>query len=404
MMRIGILGHRFVYWGGGLDFLRAVCGSLHASGADVELHLLMPTAGPRLRLRKLAGNAWRTAKRSLGQTALAVRSPDPKVIDDFVASTRGILVPHVIDIGEGPLFDACRRLGLHALLPSMLPLKHKSLPPWLGYIPDFQHVHLPHYFAQIEIDGRNREYGEMIRTARAIVVNSEAVAEDIRRFAPEAAVQICALPFSAAPEPAWLESAGIDPKRYGIDGPFFLISNQFWQHKDHATAYRAFSRVLSEHPSTHLVCTGETHDYRNTAHFAGLCALADSLGLGSRLHVLGLIPKLEQISLMRSSVAVIQPTLCEGGPGGGSVFDAIALGVPAILSDIPINLEIRESGVSYFKGGDADSLAACMRAHFSAAPAPRPSNESLCAAGYNRRRKTGAVLLQAIDRVAGSAG
>jgi glycosyltransferase involved in cell wall biosynthesis len=404
MMRIGVLGHGFVYWGGGLDFLRMVCGSLHACDADVELHLLMPTAGPRLRLRKLAGKAWRTAKRGLGQTALAVRSPDPKIIDDFVASTRDILVPHVIDIGEGPLLNVCRRLGLHALVPSMLPLKHTSLPPWLGYIPDFQHVHLPHYFAQIEIDDRNRLYGEIIRTAPAIVVNSEAVARDIRSFAPDAAVDICSLPFSAAPDPAWLESAGIDPKNYGIDGPYFLISNQFWQHKDHATAYRAFSSVLSEYPGTNLVCTGETHDYRNTEHFAGLCALADSLGLARRLRVLGLIPKLEQISLMRSSVAVIQPTLCEGGPGGGSVYDAIALGVPVILSDIPINLEIRETGVSYFKSGDADSLAARMKAHLSLAPAPRPSNESLSAAGYNRRHKTGAVLLQAIDMVARRAG
>ena len=38
-----------------------------------------------------------------------------------------------------------------------------------------------------------------------------------------------------------------------------------------------------------------------------------------------MINKKDQLSLIRSAKALIQPTLFEGGPGGGSCRDAISL-------------------------------------------------------------------------------
>ena len=61
---------------------------------------------------------------------------------------------------------------------------------------------------------------------------------------------------------------------------------------------------------------------------------------------------------MKGSLAVVQTTLFEGGPGGGSVWDAISLGKPSIVSDISTNLEIEnEPTVTFFKTKDADDLA-----------------------------------------------
>lgn len=45
--------------------------------------------------------------------------------------------------------------------------------------------------------------------------------------------------------------------------------------------------------------------------------LAKKLGIESKIKILGHIPKLEQIELIKNCIAVIQPTLFEGGPGGG---------------------------------------------------------------------------------------
>ena len=63
---------------------------------------------------------------------------------------------------------------------------------------------------------------------------------------------------------------------------------------------------------------------------------------------------------MKQAVALIQPTLFEGSPGGLSVYDALALGVRAIVSDIPVNLEIQEPTVTFFKAANAEDLADMM--------------------------------------------
>jgi glycosyltransferase involved in cell wall biosynthesis len=398
-MRIGILGQGFLYWGGGLDFLRMLCGSIHAADEGVEMHLLLPIAGPRLRVRRLAGSAWRATKRSLGRPTPSVKETDSRIIEDFVLASKPFLTSHKIDIGQRTLADACRRLGLHVLLPSMRALDRTDLPPWIGYIPDFQHVHLPQYFSQAEVDARNRTFGELARTARFIIVNAETVADDLRRFAPECQAKIVALPFSAAPDPAWFELPPLERSIYGIGGPYFMISNQFWKHKDHATAYRAFANVLARFPDVQLVCTGATQDYRNPTHFDELCALARSLGIAGQLRVLGLIPKVDQISLLGSSLALIQPTLFEGGPGGGAVYDAVALGVPAIVSDIPVNREVRERDVIYFRSGDVENLSHCMLDLLSHPFPQRASRETLLVAGTARRQRAGRVLLEAVDQI-----
>ena len=73
--------------------------------------------------------------------------------------------------------------------------------------------------------------------------------------------------------------------------------------------------------------------------------------------MLGFIPKPDQIRLMREAVAVVQPTLFEGGPGGGSIYNAIALGRPVIVSDLPVNREIESSGDSLFRPSRSRGLA-----------------------------------------------
>ena len=74
----------------------------------------------------------------------------------------------------------------------------------------------------------------------------------------------------------------------------------------------------------------------------------------------------------------MQPTLFEGGPGGGSVYDAIALGVPSIVSDIPINREIvsKFTDVQFFKPKDSKSLSELMR-RFTQQERTRPNYELL---------------------------
>ena len=56
---------------------------------------------------------------------------------------------------------------------------------------------------------------------------------------------------------------------------------------------------------------------------------------------------------MKNSLAIIQPTLFEGSPGGGVLEDAISIGVPAIISDIKVNLEAKKEVNIFFKNYSA---------------------------------------------------
>lgn len=401
-MKIGILGQGFIDWGGGVDFLRLVAGSLVAADPGVELHFLVPTAGPRFRTRELLRQARYRVYTALGRPCAKPARPDFRHVTELVESIGGGARLHQIDTGMAALRRASLALELDVMLPAIAPL-HGQVVPWIGYLFDYQHAYYPHFFTAAEVARRERAFQAMLAAASHVIVNARAVASDIEKFHPGHQAQIVAMPFSAAPTPQWLAVQPEAAARYGIAGPYFIISNQFWQHKDHLTAWKALARLLQDQPQAQLVCTGEPHDYRNPAHFENLTRAADELGISARLKVLGLIPKADQISLLRGAVAVIQPSLFEGGPGGGAVFDAVSLGVPAIVSDVPVNLELEEAGIVFFKAGDPEALAARMGEALAGHAARVPgAAQDLLASGAARRRRCGEVLLAAIHAVRAS--
>jgi glycosyltransferase involved in cell wall biosynthesis len=171
------------------------------------------------------------------------------------------------------------------------------------------------------------------------------------------------LPFAPSVPPEWLDKdPSVVRRESGVPENYFIICNQFWVHKDHKTAFIAFASLLSRlhGDDVALVCTGGLHDYRAPGHIDRLKELLLELKITERVYLLGHIAKSEQIALVRGAVAVIQPTLFEGGPGGGSIYDAVALGVPSIVSDIPVNREVDASNLSYFSPGDDAELARLM--------------------------------------------
>ncbi|MFM7505761.1 MAG: glycosyltransferase, partial [Rubrivivax sp.] len=246
---------------------------------------------------------------------------------------------------------------------------------------------------------RDRQFARLLDTARVVIANARAVEDDARRFRPQASVQIVPLPFGAAPAPAWLDlDIAATQALHRLHQPYFIVCNQFWAHKDHRTAFLAFAELAASQPDMQLVCTGATTDPRQPNLMSELMNLVRARGVADRVHVLGLVPKREQIGLMRGALAVLQPTRCEGGPGGGAVYDAVALGVPALVSDIAVNRELDEPEVSFFPVGQADALAAAMQERCRLGPAPPAAAAMLLQRGRQRRARCGLALLEAIGR------
>ena len=387
MIRIGIPTQGFRDWAGGVDFLFSVVDSLRAAPEAIDLHLLDPI--PR------APHGWKRLRWAIA-ARLGARTGDraPPALDCAAIAAR-CDATHRLPDGAEAIAEAGRRLQLDVILPSHGVLPGSMPCPWIGYLYDFQHRHLPHLFTERERRKRDEAFARMVEAAPAVVVNSHDTAAEARRLYPRAAARIHALPFNASPRPEWLDGPVVG-SMVAPSGPYFLVSNQFWVHKDHATAFRAFALVAGRHPDVRLVCTGQTSDFRRPEYFATLIALLDTLGVNDRVTIAGLLPKKEQIELLKGAVAVIQPTLCEGGPGGGAVYDAVSLGVRAIVSDIPINRELSgEPVVAFFPTGDPEALADAML-HALATPRPTVSANVLRDRGQARRAACGRVILDIV--------
>ena len=145
-------------------------------------------------------------------------------------------------------------------------------------------------------------------------------------------------------------------EKYGIKKNYFIICNQFWKHKNYDTAFEAFKKFLNFYPDYQLVCTGDKKDTRYPLYFKNLTKRYEYQIQKNNILVLGVISKLEQMCLLEKSNAVIQPTLYEGGPGGFSAYEALALKKKLIISNIPINKEINYKNAIFFKNKSAKDL------------------------------------------------
>ena len=217
---------------------------------------------------------------------------------------------------------------------------------WAGWIPDFQHRHLPEFFSTDEIQRRDESIARLAAEAPRIVFSSESAAEDFRLFHPDYAAKAVVWHFAVPPPKLEDEPCAAPPR-------FFLVCNQFWAHKNHLVIFQAL-RLLRErgvHPL--VLCTGQLDDYRARTFSDTIRAALD--GLADQVTLLGLLPRVRQLALMRRALAIIQPSRFEGW--STVVEDCRALGRPALLSDLAVHREQNPPGARYFNPQSAESLA-----------------------------------------------
>jgi len=77
--------------------------------------------------------------------------------------------------------------------------------------------------------------------------------------------------------------------------------------------------------------------------------------LKENISFLGLIPRDDQLLLMKYAQAILQPSLFEGW--STVIEDAKSLQVPVIASDLPVNIEQLQDKGTYFKPHDHIALA-----------------------------------------------
>jgi glycosyltransferase involved in cell wall biosynthesis len=387
--------HGFTSWNGGLDFVRLLKSalSLPQFGQSITLHFAMPESTVADRAVHSALRRWR------GMLAGGGAGIAPGLLASAAELVADHHVVHCSDDAAGVL-RAARLVKADIVFPTMLPLGRSSQKR-IGYLFDFQHRHMPHFFSNRTRRNRDRKFANIAADSDGLVVNSKAVARDVTQLLGVSAEHVLAMPFSPYAMP-W--SFDVDPEdarsRYRIEDRYLLVCNHFWKHKDHATSLRAFAILRGDQAfaDLHLVLTGDPIDHRDPRHYARMKDLCHQLGVAPYTHFLGLIPKRDQLALLRGCAALMQPTLFEGGPGGGAVYDAVGLGVPAVVSDIPINREIDRGEVRFFRAGDPADLAE-KTAQALATPTTRPARATLLANGDANLSRLGHAIADFLDRI-----
>ncbi len=230
---------------------------------------------------------------------------------------------------------------------------------WAGWIPDFQHRFMPQLFNGKEIAKRDSGIGALVEDARTIVFSSESAAADYRRFYPQASAVASVLHFYTLPNAAWLAGDPLAVQRqFHLPDRFFLVSNQFWQHKNHRAVFEALALLRERGIRPEVVCTGHPNDFRDKDYFNSLLRQMHEFGVAGQVHVLGLIARAEQMQLMRRCLAVVQPSLFEGW--STVVEDARALGKRIVMSDIDVHREQNPKGGVCYPRESAEGLAAIL--------------------------------------------
>jgi len=265
------------------------------------------------------------------------------------------------------------------------------------WIPDFQHRFWPSYFSSAEIAGRDRDFEALASRDVPIVFSSRDAQSHFDQFYRSQRCRTYVWHFHTLSEPAPVVSVSAEFAALGLPRRFYYTPNQFWPHKDHATLFRALKLIVEQGHDVTFVCTGSDLTSATDAYQRKLVALIEELDIARNMRLLGVLPRLVQLELMRRACAVIQPSLFEGW--STVIEDARAFGRPLIVSDIPVHREQADGDTTFFAPQDPASLAAGVVA-VDARLTPGPDLEREIAARKELNIHVGQSAQQFLDILA----
>lgn len=278
--------------------------------------------------------------------------------------------------------------------------------PQVCWIPDFQHLNHPEFFPQAEIARRDAAQRRIFSAATRVVVSNQCGFEDAVRHFPQATDRIVVLPFVMFLGRNWRQpDAPAVARRLGLPPKFLLFPAQFWKHKNHACLFEAIrlARDRAGCSGITLLSTGHPEDARDPKHAPALRAYIHEHGLEDAIRILGLIPREDQVQLMRGAVAIAQPSFFEGW--SALVEEARSLGKIIFASDIPMHREQAFEGMHLFDPNAPEALADLIAAQWpQLPPGPDPDREALAERAYLERIEGFARAFARICRDAATAG
>jgi len=235
------------------------------------------------------------------------------------------------------------------------PIKTKTEIKLISWYPDLQHKFYPEYFKKFSLWQREFRLKKLLKHSKNLVLSSEDVLSHFSKFYSIEKNNAKVLPFVSLTDKSRLTPSNVLIAKYKSDKPFFMVSNQFYKHKDHETLFNAITILKSKGLKTKFFMTGLMDDYRDPEYISRLKGIIVENKLDEYIDLLGVIPRNDQLSLMVHSIAVVQPSLFEGW--STVIEDAKSLGARIVASDINIHKEqLIDQGI-LFRHKSAEDLA-----------------------------------------------
>jgi len=244
-----------------------------------------------------------------GALTEALKRPGPKVF--LLVSHRALERPAQI--------AAMRRQGCH-----FVPLIHDLIP-----------LHHPEFARAGQAETHRRRIVTTAALADAIVVNSAATAAELT---PWLADRIAAPPIAVEAPPVALR-------------PYFVVLGTIEPRKNHMlllNMWRNFATTLGPAAPRLVVVGRRGWENENVLDMLERCTALDGL-----VREAGMLPDREVASLLRGARALLFPSFAEGF--GLPLAEALALGVPAIASDLAALREVGQQAPDYIDPLDGAS-------------------------------------------------
>lgn len=259
------------------------------------------------------------------------------------ASMQRLFIERKIDV----VFESAQFFGWRLGLPS------------IAWIPDFQHKVLSHLFSRGAWWKREIGFRAQVLGGRTIMLSSDDARNACERYYPATRGRTHTVHFAVPPgdEISSAEARAV-ADLYGLPAHFFFMPNQFWRHKNHGLVLDALEILHRRGRQVVVAASGKQADPRDPGYFATFTARLKNSGLQDSFRLLGMIPYQHVASLMRSSLALINPSLFEGW--STTVEEARSMGTPMILSDLEVHREQMGKEAIYFNRYSGEALAEAL--------------------------------------------
>jgi len=368
-LRIGLIVQGGRNWMGGIEYIKNIIFALGSLPLDVR-----STFEVRLICAKDLESVQSEVSAYVRNTYFFDDAQVPQSLPGLI---RWGISKAVFGQGNPTLIHALNQADLDFAYPSLARLRWTRHFRSAAWVPDCQHKYLPQLFTHEDIEGRDRFFAFIAKHASVVVFSSKTAETDFKTFFRKSTYKSEILSFRVSPLPEWYRADPLAVQQaYNLPDRFLLVSNQFWQHKNHAVIFKALKILQGQGVHPAIVCTGCLYDYRQPSFLDETLQTVHILGLANQVYLLGVVKRLDMISLMRRALAVVQPSLFEGW--STVVEEARSLGKPIILSDIPVHREQDPPHSTFFVPVSAEHLAIALAdAWQRLTPGPHPIQEAI---------------------------